>query len=130
MRAAWAALIPSSERAVAWTSKIARRLPRQTGPKVGGFAACLKSGYGEGMTVEAIKEEIGNLSETERKQLLDWLEDLEEEVWDREIERDFAPGGRAERLMAEVEADIAAGRTRPLGEVLVEAKTRQNQSRQ
>ena len=80
------------------------------------------------MNVEAIKEEIGHLPESERKQLLDWLEEQEEEAWDCEIERDFAPGGRGERLMAEVEADIAAGRTRPLSDVLAEAKARRDQS--
>ena len=85
-----------------------------------------QSGYGDGMTVDAIKEEIGHLSEQERKQLLDWLEEQEEEAWDREIERDFAPGGRGERLMAEVEAEIAAGRTRPLADVLAEAKARRD----
>jgi len=81
------------------------------------------------MTVEAIKEEIGHLSEQERKHLLDWLEELEEQAWDKEIERDFAPGGRGERLIAEVEADIAAGRTKPLSDVLAQAKTKREQSR-
>jgi hypothetical protein len=81
------------------------------------------------MTVEAIKEEIGHLSEQERKQLFDWFEELEEQAWDKEIERDFAPGGRGERLMAEVDADIAAGRTKPLAEVLAQAKTKREQSR-
>jgi len=33
------------------------------------------------MTVDAIKEEIGHLSERERRQLLDWLEELAEEAW-------------------------------------------------
>jgi hypothetical protein len=81
------------------------------------------------MTVEAIKDEIGHLSEQERKHLLDWLEELEEQAWDKEIERDFAPGGRGERLIAEVEADIAAGRTKPLSDVLAQAKTKREQSR-
>jgi len=81
------------------------------------------------MTVEAIKQEIGHLSEQERKQLLDWLEEIEEEGWDREIERDIAPGGRGEHLIAEVEAEIAAGRTRPLADVLAEAKDKRTQSR-
>ena len=81
------------------------------------------------MNVEAIKEEIGRLSEQERRELLDWLEDLEEQAWDRQIEHDFAPGGRGERLKAEVEADIAAGRTKPLSEVLAQAKNKREQSR-
>ena len=81
------------------------------------------------MTVDAIKQEIGQLSAKERVQLLEWLEALEEDAWDREMERDFAPSGRGERLMAEVEADIAAGRTRPLDDVLAEAKMKRNQPR-
>ena len=80
------------------------------------------------MTVEAIKEEIGRLSDQERKGLLDWLEEIEEGIWDSEIERDFAPGCRGERLMAEVEAEIAAGGTRPLAGVLAEAKAKRDQS--
>ena len=92
------------------------------------FASLPFSGYGDDMTVEAIKEEIGHLAEHERKQLLDWLEEMEEEAWDSEIERDFAPGGRGERLIAEVETEIAAGRTRPLADVLAEAKARRDQS--
>ena len=74
------------------------------------------------MTVQALKEEIGHLSEQERRQLLDWLEKIDQEAWDKEIERDFAPGGRGQSLIAEVEADIAAGRTKPLTDVLADAK--------
>lgn len=85
-------------------------------------------GYGGDMTVEAIKEEIAHLSEQERRQLFDWLEELEEQAWDKEMEQDFAPGGRGERLMADVEADIAAGRTKPLSEVLTQAKAGRDQS--
>lgn len=75
------------------------------------------------MTVEAIKEEISHLSEQERKQLADWLEELEAQAWDKQIERDFAPGGRGERLIAKVEADIAAGGFRPVEEFCAEQKT-------
>jgi len=58
------------------------------------------------MTVEAIKEEIGHLSEQERKQLLDWLEEMEEEAWDREMERDFSPGGRGAHLVQRIDREI------------------------
>jgi len=37
------------------------------------FAWLPLSGYGEGMTVEAIKDEISHLSERERKLLFDWF---------------------------------------------------------
>ena len=81
------------------------------------------------MTVEAIKQEISHLSEPERKELVDWIEELEEQAWDQEMERDFAPGGRGEHLLTEVQADIAAGRTKPLAEVLAEAKANREQPR-
>jgi hypothetical protein len=81
------------------------------------------------MTVEAIKQEIGHLSEPERKLLLDWLEELEEEAWDREMEQDFAPGGRGAHLLEEVKADIAAGRTKPMDQFLAEAKAQREQSK-
>ena len=74
--------------------------------------------YGEGMTIEAIKEEIGHLSDHERRQLFDWLEELEEQAWDREMERDFAPGGRGRQLLDRVDREINEGRLTPLQEGL------------
>jgi hypothetical protein len=81
------------------------------------------------MTVEAIKDAIVHLSEPERKQLADWLEELEEEAWDRQIEHDFSPGGRGVHLLEEVKADINAGRTKPMKEFLAEAKARREESK-
>ncbi len=63
------------------------------------------------MTVEAIKDAI------------------EEEAWDRQMERDFALGGRAAFLLDEAKADIAAGRTKPMEEFLAEAKADLDQSK-
>lgn len=70
------------------------------------------------MTVEAIKEEITHLSEPERKELTDWLEELEEQAWDDKIERDFAPGGRGAAWGERVKADITAGKFTSLEEGL------------
>ena len=81
------------------------------------------------MTVGAIKDAIVHLSEPERKQLADWFEDLEEEAWDRQMETDFAPNGCGAHLLAEVQADIEAGRTKPMEEFLAEAKARIQQSK-
>ncbi len=72
--------------------------------------------------MEAIKEAVVHLSEAERKQFAHWFEELAEEAWDKEFERDFGPGGRGERLMANVEADIAAGKFRPVEEFCAEQK--------
>jgi hypothetical protein len=81
------------------------------------------------MNVEAIKDAIVHLSEPERKELANWFGELEEEAWDRQIEQDFAPGGRRAHLAAEVDADVAAGRTKPLEEFLAEAKSKLKQSK-
>jgi len=81
------------------------------------------------MTVEAIKDAIVHLSGQERQQLADWFEELEEEAWDRQMEQDFAPGGRGAHLLDEAQADIAAGRTRPMHEFLAEAKAKREQSK-
>ena len=63
------------------------------------------------MTVETIKEAIVHLSAPERLQLVDWFDELTEDEWDRQIEKDFSSGGRGYHLLEEVEADIGAGRT-------------------
>jgi len=81
------------------------------------------------MTVEAIKDAIVHLSDQERKQLADWFEELEEEAWDRQMEQDFAHGGRGAYLLEEVRADIAAGRTKPMHEFLAEVKAKPEQSK-
>ena len=74
------------------------------------------------MTVEAIKEAIAHLSEADRKQLADWFEELEARAWDEEIERDFSPGGRGMPLLAELEREIAEGKTRPIEEGCAERR--------
>ncbi|MFN0171997.1 MAG: hypothetical protein ACKV22_36795 [Bryobacteraceae bacterium] len=80
------------------------------------------------MTVEALKEEIAHLSEPERKQLFDWLEELEEQAWDGQIERDFSPDGRGahvvERIDREIDRTNAAGNVTSLLEGL---RTRREQ---
>ena len=81
------------------------------------------------MTVEAIKDAIVHLSEPERQELADWFEELEEEAWDRQIERDFLHGGRGAYLLDEAKADIAAGRTKSMKEFLAEAKSNLEQSK-
>ena len=79
--------------------------------------------------MEAIKDAIVYLSEPERRQLANWFEDVEEDAWDRQMERDLAPGGRGAHLLEETKADVAAGRTKPLHEFLAEAKAQREQSK-
>ena len=81
------------------------------------------------MTIEAIKEVIIHLSEPERHQLVEWFHELKEDDWDRQLENDFAPGGRGMRLLDEAEADLTADRARPLAEVSAEINTNRKHSK-
>ena len=66
--------------------------------------------------MEAIKEAIEQLAEPDRRKLVDWLDDLEEQAWDAEIERDFAPGGRGTPLLKQIQREVAEGNARPMEE--------------
>ena len=72
--------------------------------------------------MEAIKEAIGGLPAEEKTALAAWLlrEDMAE--WDRQIEEDFSPGGRGMPLLAELEREIAEGKTRPMEEGFAERR--------
>jgi hypothetical protein len=78
------------------------------------------------MTLEALKEAIEHLPEDERRKLADWIEEMEDAVWDDRIRRDFSNGGRGEQLLQEVQEEAAEGRDRPLAEGL--AKRRKSRS--
>ena len=71
--------------------------------------------------VEKIAEQVKALPEDEREEFLSWLADFEIEHsddWDKEIARDSQPGARLDRVLGRVREDIAAGRTKPLDEVI------------
>ena len=74
------------------------------------------------MTVEGIKDAIKQLSESDPRKLVDWFEEIEEQSWDKQIERDFSPGGRGMPLLAELELELAEGKTRPMEEGLAERR--------
>jgi len=72
-------------------------------------------------SVEKIAEQVKALPEEQREEFLSWLAEFEldrEDAWDQEIAQDSQPGGRLERVLQRVRADIAAGRTKPLDEIL------------
>jgi hypothetical protein len=68
------------------------------------------------MDVETIKAAIETLSESERRVLADWLQELEDRAWDAEMERDFSPGGRAQALAEKINREIEEGKFTPLDE--------------
>jgi hypothetical protein len=68
------------------------------------------------MTVEAIKEAIAGLPDKERHSLAAWLNELDYDEWDKEMVKDFSPGGRGYHLVDRVKRDIAQGKTRLMDE--------------
>jgi hypothetical protein len=66
------------------------------------------------MTVEAIKEAIVGLPEHERATLAAWLIEREYDAWDRQMAKDFSPGGRGHHLAEKVKQQIASGEFTPM----------------
>ena len=63
--------------------------------------------------------EVLPLRETEREELLSWLADHElahPDRWDKVIERDSQPACRLDAVLSRDREDIAAWRTKPVGE--------------
>lgn len=82
------------------------------------------------MTIEAIKEEIGLLSDQERRLLLDWLEEVDEDAWDRQMERDLASesGVRlAEKIDRRIDQAIETGNATSLEDGLRARRERRAQ---
>ena len=72
-------------------------------------------------TVQKIAEEVKSLPGEELDEFFSWLADFElahTDAWDKQIERDSQPGGRLDALLKRVRADMGAGRTKPLDEVI------------
>ena len=65
-----------------------------------------RPGYREDMTLEAIKDAVVHLSEAEREHFAHWFEELAEEAWDKQIERDFSPGGRGAHVVEKIDREI------------------------
>jgi hypothetical protein len=78
------------------------------------------------MTVETLKEAIVGLPEEERHSLALWLNGLDHDDWDKEMERDFSPGGRGAHLAEKIKADIAAGKFRSVEQLCAERQQKRN----
>jgi hypothetical protein len=63
--------------------------------------------------LQKIEREIEALSYEELKSLGRWFDELRAQAWDDQIERD-AKSGKLDKLIARANADIAAGRVKPL----------------
>ena len=63
--------------------------------------------------LESITKAIAELSDEERAKLRSFLDELEADLWDAQIERD-AKAGKLDKLEARALANLKAGRTRDL----------------
>lgn len=66
-----------------------------------------------GMSVKEIEQAIQELPRSEFKELVAWMEEHHNQIWDKQIEDDLE-AGRLDSLIAEAEAEYAAGLARPL----------------
>jgi hypothetical protein len=60
-----------------------------------------------------IKEAIQNLSKSELTELLDWLDDYREAMWDRQIEEDMKLG-KLDHLISEAKKEFREGKCRQI----------------
>ena len=58
------------------------------------------------------------LPDAERHSLAVWLSGLDDDEWDTQMVQDFSPGGRGVHLLEKVKTEIAAGKFRPVEEIL------------
>jgi hypothetical protein len=68
-------------------------------------------------SVAKIQAEIEKLTHGEQRELARWFAEMQADAWDAQIEDDVQ-AGRLDHLIVQAETDIAAGRTKPLDEVL------------
>lgn len=72
------------------------------------------------MSLNELKSQIATLELQEQRELKTFLEELEADAWDAQIEAD-AKAGRLDHLFEEAEKEYAAGLGRPLKGSLKEA---------
>jgi hypothetical protein len=63
--------------------------------------------------VEEVERAVRDLSPQDLREFREWFQRFEDELWDRQIERDVA-AGRLDALGEEALAELREGRTRPL----------------
>lgn len=68
-------------------------------------------------TVVEIKSAIKKLNPKQLRSVGDWVDELPEDQWDRQIDAD-AKTGKLDKLAEKALADYRAGRCKPLDEIL------------
>jgi hypothetical protein len=66
------------------------------------------------VSLAEIKTAVDALSPEELAELAAFIRERDQAAWGRQIDADFAEGGRLHRVVEEVDADIRAGRLREM----------------
>ena len=70
------------------------------------------------MTLEAIKEAIIELADTDKAALVSWVNRQDAQAWDKQMEADFSEGGAGMALLRQWDAEIGSGNSISLEEFL------------
>ena len=70
------------------------------------------------MTLDAIKQAIGELPEVEQASLVTLLNEQDAKAWVKQLETDFSEGGAGQALIESWDAEIKAGGSIPLEDLL------------
>ena len=68
-------------------------------------------------TVSEIKAAFAQLPENDARELAEWIQEVMEARWDRQIESDIA-AGKLDKLAEQAIGHYRAGRVKPLNELL------------
>lgn len=61
-------------------------------------------------SLKEIKEAIISLPDKEKAQLSKWIADIDNQIWDNEMEQDFEEGGQGANLLEKVKSDFHSGK--------------------
>jgi len=65
------------------------------------------------MSLTEIEKAVDELSPTELTKLAAYIANRDKLAWDKEIENDFSPGGKHEKALEKIDAEIRAGNFTP-----------------
>jgi hypothetical protein len=66
------------------------------------------------MSLAEIEKAVDELSPDELAKLAAYVVDRDKLAWDKEIEEDFLPGGKHEKALKKIDAEIDSGNFTPL----------------
>ena len=66
------------------------------------------------MSLAEIEKAVDELSPSELSKLAAYIARRDKLAWDEELEKDFSPGGRHEKALEKIDAEIDSGKFTPL----------------